>query len=746
MLPGLNAQNGKIDSLQNLLDHHSQVDTVRVNLLNEIASSSRHSEPEKSLNYAEEALKLANKINYKKGIADAFNFIGLVYTDQDNYASALEYYHKSLKLAEEIGYKKQVAWSLNNIGLVYWKKGNYPLALDYYQKSLKIFEEIGHKKGIAICLNNIGLIYNYQGNYPQALDYYQKSLKISEEMGNKIGIARTFNNIGLIYNRQGNYPLALEYYQKALKIFEEIGHKYGIANSSSNIGIIYNRQGNYPLALEYYQKSLKIFKEIGINLGVSRIHKCLGEVYLKKLKYEKALDYTLKSLKIGEELESLDDLIEVHQQLSEIYVATNNYKKAYENYVLYKQFEDSVYNEENIKKITGLEYQYEFDKEKQATKLEQEKKDALLAEKAKQQSIIRNSFIAGFILMALVVVLVWRNLRIRRKANKLLDKQNEKLIKLDLFKESMTGMIVHDLKNPLNGIINVSKLYSAEKQVQRMKQTGKQMLNMVLNILDVHKYEETKMIVDKLDYSLFDISLGAINEVTFLAEQKNIEIKNEISKGTGIKADKEIIERVFVNILSNATKYTPNNGKISVASPEPTTLNPQQIKITITDTGQGIPQDQLSKVFDKFGQVSAKESGTVRSTGLGLTFCKMAVEAHGGEIGVESEVENLSADKAGGTTFWFTLPLSGGEFTTNQIISKTSTQQKSYSLNTKEKEILAPYLAQLQETEIYKISELRKILRQIDDSQSKSITMWKEEIIKTIRSGNKEKYNELINT
>ena len=115
---GLNAQSAKLDSMQNLLDKHPQADTVRVNLLNEIAYSSQGSEPEKSLNYAEEALELANKLNFKKGISVSYINIGIVYKDQGNYPLALEYYFKSLKIKEELGDKKGIAMSYNNIGSI----------------------------------------------------------------------------------------------------------------------------------------------------------------------------------------------------------------------------------------------------------------------------------------------------------------------------------------------------------------------------------------------------------------------------------------------------------------------------------------------------------------------------------------------------------------------------------------------------------------------------------------------------
>ncbi|MCP4130989.1 MAG: hypothetical protein GY754_08415, partial [bacterium] len=335
--------------------------------------------------------------------------------------------------------------------------------------------------------------------------------------------------------------------------------------------------------------------------------------------------------------------------------------------------------------------------------------------------------------------------KIVKDRTKKLETQTKELIKLDQFKESMTGMIVHDLKNPLNVILNAAEKEPV-KNLRRVKQTGKQMLNMVLNILDVHKYEETKMIVDKLDYSLFEISLEAINEIDFLAQQKNIEIKNKISKGTTIKADKEIIERVFVNILTNAIKYTPNNGIIDLKSFEkPSGF----VQIKITDSGEGIPQDQLSKIFDKFGQVTAKKSGKMRSTGLGLTFCKMAVEAHGGEIGVESEIENLPAANAGGTTFWLTLPIGKDSEKTKKsgYVEQKPVQEMGSNitlLTTDEKMILKPFILQFKECEIYEITILRDLLKQIDLSENENINSWKEEMSKAIKSGNEELYKELI--
>ncbi|MDP6507225.1 MAG: ATP-binding protein, partial [Planctomycetota bacterium] len=112
-----------------------------------------------------------------------------------------------------------------------------------------------------------------------------------------------------------------------------------------------------------------------------------------------------------------------------------------------------------------------------------------------------------------------------------------------------------------------------------------------------------------------------------------------------LSCDAELIKRVIQNLLGNALKFTPSDGTISVSI-----LNGgDTVKIAITDSGPGIPEDYRDKIFEKYGQVEARQQGKKYSTGIGLSFCKLAVEAHGGEIGVDSEVGK-------GSTFWFKIP------------------------------------------------------------------------------------------
>lgn len=313
--------------------------------------------------------------------------------------------------------------------------------------------------------------------------------------------------------------------------------------------------------------------------------------------------------------------------------------------------------------------------------------------------------------------------------------QNEKLKKMDEFKQGMTSMIVHDLKNPLNSIINIPKSISPEKQVVIMQQWGKQMLNMVLNILDVHKYEEVKMHLLLKERQFALIALNSIQQIQFLLEQKEVTVINEIEPELVAKVDEEVIERVMVNLLTNAIKFTPVGENIVISSDR---LSEEIVRISVTDKGDGIAEDKAHLVFQKFGQIIAKKSGGVRSTGLGLSFCKLAVEAHGGEIGFNST--------AGiGTSFWFTLRLGKVENIKIKPIAKSEEfEKKLIPFTEEEKRVLEPIINQLKGFTIYETDDIEEILTVLNQSESENIQNWVSQIKKNIINLNQIRFLELL--
>ena len=316
--------------------------------------------------------------------------------------------------------------------------------------------------------------------------------------------------------------------------------------------------------------------------------------------------------------------------------------------------------------------------------------------------------------------------------NKKLSETNEQIISLQKFKEEMTSTIVHDLKAPLYGIINPSTQLSPENKLEQVKHAALKLLNMVLNILDVYKYESTTMALDKETCNLADIVNNAIDYVRYLSERKNINIENNIRFGVAIFADKEILIRIFINLLSNAIKFTPNNGSITISDKE-AAPSPGFVKIKVADTGIGIPIDKRQLVFEKFQQVGSKSKGNGHSSGLGLTFCRMAVEAHGGAIWIDEQTET-------GTTVWFTIPEGA---VADEAPFKSKPKETEIVLTHVEKASLKDVIPLLEKYEVSEITSLRKILRKIE-SEKLGNENWLKALKNAVDYCNKELYEALI--
>ena len=499
------AQSSKVDSLQTLLQLHKTNDTVKVNLLNEIALGAYEKDPDKARSYATKAAELSGKLSFQKGKAESLMLIGLSDSKSDK-PKALAYLQDALKIAESSSYKLGQIKCLNsigdlnrdlgqfpvataryqkafliaeetnnklelancrfnlakiaqqfgkndeaidgynnaistfgelgelklqakcnvNLGALYASMGNYPKSLACFQIGLEIAEKINDKVVAYICLIGTGNIYSSQGNLKKSFEYYQKALKLAEDLRDKTRITACLNNIGVYYLRTNN-PRALDCFQKVLANSKELQEPVIINGALDNIGVVYENQGNLAKAMEYYQQSLKFLEEKGMKDFSGQTLYYAGRICLKQKKYSEALSYTLKSLDIAFELKLLTNKKNLYKQLSDIYAATNNYKMAYINHQRFKDLNDSIFNESNVRKIAELEYRYKYEKEKQALELQQQKKDVIQAAEKRQQRIVMFSFIGAFILVSLLAVYVYHSYRIKRQSNIVLMQQKQEI-------------------------------------------------------------------------------------------------------------------------------------------------------------------------------------------------------------------------------------------------------------------------------------------------------------------------------
>jgi PAS domain S-box-containing protein len=229
------------------------------------------------------------------------------------------------------------------------------------------------------------------------------------------------------------------------------------------------------------------------------------------------------------------------------------------------------------------------------------------------------------------------------------------------WRTSVTRMIVHDLRNPVATLIsdldlmeNAVESGDVEKMrghVQQARRGCHDMLDMIDSLMDMTRLEAGQMILDEEAIRLPPLAEKVLERLQPLAQKKEIALSLEVDPQLpAVWADADMMRRVFVNLLDNAMKFTPSGGSVGVTLSKEVAFPQHEAgaRCTVTDTGPGIPQAYRERIFERFTRVNVG-GGQVRGTGLGLAFCRLAVEAHGGNIWVQDGPE-------GGSRFTFTVP------------------------------------------------------------------------------------------
>ena len=238
---------------------------------------------------------------------------------------------------------------------------------------------------------------------------------------------------------------------------------------------------------------------------------------------------------------------------------------------------------------------------------------------------------------------------------------SEQMLALNKVKNDLTHMIVHDLRTPLSSVITGMQMLEEVSELDELQQEmvsiaitgGERLLGMINTLLDVEKLESGEMQLNYAALSPADLIMSAVSQVASLAESNGLTLKSHVAPNLPLfQGDGDKISRILVNLIGNAIKFTPSGGAVTVEARQAD--DERFLLFSVRDTGEGIPPEAFERIFEKFGQVQSRRGGRTSSTGLGLTFCKLAVEAHGGSIHVDSIPEK-------GSVFSFTIPLTAAE-------------------------------------------------------------------------------------
>ncbi len=556
------AQNTTIDSLL-ILVKTDKPDTSKAILLNNLCREYKNiGFYDTALYFGKSALQLAKQLNFQKGIADAYNRIGIIYDNQGIYDKALENYFVLLKIRKETGDKRSIADSYNNIGLTYYNLGNYEKALENYFTSLKIREEIRDEQGIADSYNNIAMVYNRQDNHNKALENFFASLKIREEIGDKQGIASSYINIGTVFCEKDNYDKALENYFTALKIQNETGEKQGIAASFNNIGRVYSCQGNYDKALENHYASLKIREEIGDKLGIATSFYNIGGVYADRLNYADAIIWLQKGLDLAKEIGAKDLVMVLYEELSDISKKMSDYKKAYQYHFLYSQIKDSIFNEKSNKQVAELQINYETEKkeikiESQSHKLSEQE---LIISRSRLLIIL---ITIGFLLLLILGWVTFSRYKIKKESkvkSEMLSHQEVLTKAIIETQEKERKRIAQDLHDGVGHKLTILK-FNFEKIIEGVRSIlpdQKIIFDQTEKILDeTHKEVRTlshSMMPKALQEMEFAGAVSDLAEQTLANSKLKYSLKNESSAGLP-PTIQVCLYRILQELLNNILKH-----------------------------------------------------------------------------------------------------------------------------------------------------------------------------------------------
>lgn len=310
------------DSLEIVAD--TARNEVRVKALNELFREWLPSDPLKATDYAREALSYATETGDRKGLAAAYNNLGVAYRMQGALDKSLEYYITSLKIYEELNNKEGIASTRNNISTIYSMKRDFPEAIKYLEQSHKIFLEMNDTAKIIGSLNNLGNLHAELQMTDKATEYYT----LASSLGRRIGttFADPLNNLGNLMFRQKNYQRAVEFYEKALEVENEAGNKPGILNALTNLGLTFTAARQPSRAQVYLDEALALCTQIQANSFLPALYKAQAENYSNQGKW----------------------------------------KEAYQTELLYDEAREKVFGEESTRKISQMELRLSFEEREKA--------------------------------------------------------------------------------------------------------------------------------------------------------------------------------------------------------------------------------------------------------------------------------------------------------------------------------------------------------------------------------------------
>lgn len=489
---GESAINPYLNEVEHLSDSlNFTLGKAKYSYLRGILQSIKSNFPESQKRF-EESYDYYKSINDKKGMSAVHVAFGITHFELGEYEEAIEDYEMATELIKYTARPMDVIDAEINTANIYIKLGRYDEAVAKFKEAKKLSEKNNLESSVASANTNLGVVYRYQGNYPLAIEYYNKALDYHKKIKDTLKMSGGYGNLGDVYQAAENFDKALENNLKALEFSKKVGSKSMISTNYISIGNVYIDLKDFETALKYFNKSLKLSREFSLHENTSMNLHNMGDIYLEleqpakaldlfteakeisaslgskrqlsynnlgvanayfDLKqYKKALPFVLEGKKYAVELDILETQSKAEELLYKIYQKTGRFKEALESHERFKVLNDSLFNEENIEKITQIEYEYKYKNQLEAAKFKEMALTETVNETTDNLEKSQRNLLYGIIIFLAVTVLLGGIIFFLRLRN-VKEKTQNIITEQKLLRSQMTPHFIFNAMSVLQGII-----------------------------------------------------------------------------------------------------------------------------------------------------------------------------------------------------------------------------------------------------------------------------------------------------
>jgi two-component system, sensor histidine kinase and response regulator len=584
----------------------------------------------------------------------------------NNADSAFFYGRHALDYADSTGYRRGAAEAWRMLGNTFEMVGDYVDMLSAYQHSLDLAEEIGNTSLIAKVNVNLALFAKQEGEYEQAQRLMEKVAAFDRQNGDSVHSAYVASHLADLALGQKRFDEALQYAEQAYGLARQTHDEQAAADYNNDIGKVLAAKGDYAGALEHHLQSLAYFQEAKDYLEVTATKNLLAQAYLFRKDYAQALRYARESLKEAGIQRRKPELQGSAKVLADIYTAQGDYRQALHYFKLYKDYSDSLINDQSRRQLLTRAAQYDYSQQASRLREAQALKNAGYerALRVAQLQITITIFVIAVLLLLASLLMLGRTAN--RRMNKLLQEKNEQieeqkeileqqavqLLLSNQQKDKLFSLVAHDLRGPLNSLKGLLD-FLKEKKVAEQDISG------IMSEFRLYVDASAELVGNLLSWAGSQLNGAVVNPVLLSVEEpveralalylgpareKGVLLSTALPETLIGYADRDMMQVVIRNLVSNAIKFCRPGDRVIISGKR----KAGEIEICVTDTGVGMTAEALDRIrrkesFTNYG--TAREKGT----GLGILLCHEFAEANRGRFYVESQWGK-------GSRCYFTIP------------------------------------------------------------------------------------------